>query len=117
MPLRDRAAQFAPFAALTGYEEVIDETARHTEERRELAEDAQALLDRRLRYLAPQIAEKPPVTIVYFVPDPYKKGGKYRHISGRLDAIFKTEQTLHLADGTVIPIRDLITLDSPLLEG
>ena len=116
MPLHDRAAQFAPFAALTGYEEIIDETARPVEERRELAEDARAILDERVKTLAAHLAEQPSVTVVYFVPDQRKQGGSYRHVTGRLVAITTAEPDLRLADGSVIPIRDLYAIDSPLLD-
>lgn len=63
MPLRDRAAQFAPFAALTGYGEAIDETARWTEERREMDENERAVLDSRLRFLSTRLEEQPQVEI------------------------------------------------------
>jgi len=117
MPMCDRAAQFAPFAALTGYGEVIDETARPTEERRELAEDARALLNMRLQSLVAHLKEHPPVTVVFFVPDRRKQGGSYRRVSGRLAAIMQAERTLCLADGTSIPMGELVAIDSPLLDG
>ena len=116
MTLHGRAAQFAPFAALTGYEEVIDETARPTEVRRELADDARALLDMRLNLLAAHLAEQPWVTVAYFVPDQRKQGGRYRRVSGRLVAVMQAEQTLRLGDGTAIPIHELYAIDSPLLD-
>ena len=116
MPLHGRAAQFAPFAALTGYEEVIDETARPTEERRELADDARALLDMHLKLLAAHLAEQPWVTVTYFVPDQRKQGGRYLRVTGRLLAIMRSEQALRLADGTAIPIHELYAIDSPLLD-
>ena len=75
MPLRDRAAQFAPFAALTGYEAAVGETARLTAERRELDAQEAAELNRRLTDLAARLKDRPEVTIEYFVPDERKAGG------------------------------------------
>ena len=77
MPMRDRAAQFAPFAALTGFGAAIRETARRTEPRRELDESEKAALDRKLRRLQARIAERPPVTVSYYRPDERKEGGAY----------------------------------------
>ena len=112
MPLRDRAAQFAPFAALTGYGEAIDETARHTEERRELDENERAVLDNRLSFLAARLEQRPQVEIEHFVPDSRKDGGEYVRTTGRLAAISATARTLVLADGTTIAIDDITAIES-----
>jgi hypothetical protein len=77
MPPENRAAQFAPFAALTGFGAAIRETARRTEPRRELDESEKAALDRELRRLQARIAERPPVTVSYYRPDERKEGGAY----------------------------------------
>ena len=112
MPLRDRAAQFAPFAALTGYGEAIDETARHTEERRELDENERAVLDNRLNFLAARLEQQPQVEIEHFVPDRRKDGGEYVRTTGRLAAISVSARTLVLADGTAIAIDDITAIES-----
>ena len=116
MPLRDRAAQFAAFAALTGYGEAIDETARWTEERREWDENERAILDRRLRFLATRLEEQPQVEIEYFVPDSRKTGGAYVRTSGRLVSISTSARTLLLAEGTLIQLDDIVTSESPLFN-
>ena len=107
MSLHDRAAQFAPFAALTGYDEGIGETARLTEERRELDEDERAVLDSRLRLLTLRLDEQPPVVIEHFVPDKRKAGGAYVKTRGRLAGVSSTSRTLILADGTAISFDDI----------
>ena len=105
MPLSDRAAQFAPFAALTGYEEAVKETARLTEERLELSESAQGELDETLRFLA----ENPGgAVITYFVPDPKKKGGTYVTVSGTVKKICGYEGLLVFTDGTTIPVKEIL---------
>ena len=82
MPLLDRAAQFAPFAALTGHEAAIKETARLTEEEIELDENRKELLDLRLQQLQECLAEQPMVTVTYFKPDEKKAGGAYVSVTG-----------------------------------
>jgi len=116
MPLRDRAAQFAPFAALTGYGEAIDETARWTEERREMDENERAVLDSRLRFLSTRLEEQPKVEIEHFVPDSRKTGGAYVRTEGRLTAISSSSRTLMLIDGTVINLDNITAIESPLFN-
>ncbi len=116
MPLRDRAAQFAPFAALTGYGEAIDETARWTEERRELDENERAILDSRLRFLSARLEEQPPVEIEHFVPDSRKAGGSYVRTEGKLVSIATSSRTLQLADGTGVDLNDIVKIESPLFD-
>ena len=84
MPMRDRAAQFMPFRALTGYEAAVHETARPTDSKAELTEDEKSLLDLRLQELADRITEHPKVTLTYFQPDKRKTGGACVTITGRL---------------------------------
>ena len=76
MPMQDRAAQFSPFAALTGYEEAIYETGRLTEEKTELGEEEKAILDRKQQLLLEKLDERPTLTVTYFVPDEKKSGGR-----------------------------------------
>lgn len=75
MPLADRAAQFSPFAALTGYDNVIQEAARYTDEPVELAEDEQLLLNEKLRLLAHSLSQHPVITVTFFRADEQKEGG------------------------------------------
>ena len=110
MSLRDRAAQFAPFAALTGYEAAVGETARLTAERRELDPQEAAELNRRLAELAARLPERPEVTIEYFVPDERKSGGAYVTETGVVRHVSVPEKTLVMEDGKGIPIDDVISM-------
>ena len=110
MPLRDRAAQFAPFAALTGYEAAVGETARLTSERRELDPQDAEELNRRLTDLAARLKDRPDVTVEYFVPDERKSGGAYVTVTGRVRHISVSERLLVMEDGTVIPLDEVVSL-------
>ena len=107
MPLRDRAAQFAPFAALTGYEAAVGETARLTSERRELDVQEAEELNRRLTDLSARLKDRPKVTIEYSVPDERKSGGAYVTVTGRVRNISVAERLLIMEDGTEIPMEDV----------
>lgn len=107
MPHRDRAAQFAPFAALTGYEAALGETARLSVERRELDAQEAEELNRRLTELAARLPDRPEVTIEYFVPDDRKAGGAYVTVTGRMRHISVAKMTLVMEDGTEIPMEDV----------
>lgn len=107
MPLRERAAQFAPFAALTGYEAAVGETARLTSERRELDPQEAEELNRRLTDLSARLKDRPKVTIEYFVPDERKSGGAYFTVAGRVRHISIAERVLVMEDETVIPMEDV----------
>ena len=106
-----RAAQFSAFAALTGFGDVIDETARRTAPKRELDESEKAELDRKLCAVAARLPEKPAVRIEYFIPDTKKDGGEYVVRSGRVVRIASVRKTLTLDDGTVIPFMDIVGLE------
>ena len=110
MSLHDRAAQFAPFAALTGHEEAVKETARMTDSRIELDENEIQLLDQKLQYLEAQ-SETPVIEITYFLPDQRKSGGEYIEVQGRLKRIDRYNQCLRMEDGTEIPITDILKID------
>lgn len=116
MPAADRAAQFSPFAALTGYEAAIRETARLTERRVELDEDTKAELDRRLRLIAGHLAERPTVCITYFLADGKKEGGSYQTATGFIKKIDEFQQVVVMMDGTLIPIDDIYEVESELLH-
>lgn len=116
MSRHDRAAQFSPFAALTGYEDVLSETARLTDERAELSEDEQAALNARLLILEENISERPEAVITFFVPDGRKRGGEYRTESGAVKRIDEAEMTVIFADGRQIPIADIYRIDGELFR-
>lgn len=114
MPLYDRAAQFAPFAALTGYDDLVDETARVTDEKIELGESQREVLDRQQAFIAIHINEKPLIEVTYFVADTKKSGGKYVVKSGNLKRIDDYSRVYIFTDGTIIPISDIIQIDSDI---
>ena len=113
----DRAAQFSPFAALTGYEDTIEETGRLTEQPVELWEDARMELDRRQQILLENVALSPEISVRYFSPDRKKDGGAYVTVSGRLKSVDPLTRVLQLQNGTHIPLDDIVTLESPLFAG
>lgn len=102
MPIGDRAAQFAPFAALTGYDDVIDETARLTDRMTELSEEMKEILDAKQSFLVDVISTHPTILVTYFVPDAKKQGGMYKTVTGALKMIDEYEKQLVLLDGTRI---------------
>ena len=108
MPIIDRAAQFQPFAALSGYGDAVRETARLTDEKIELTEDEKALLDARLQRLADEIGSQPKVTLTYFQPDKKKTGGAYVCVTGQLKKIDDLEGALILIGGERILIEDIV---------
>lgn len=113
----DRAAQFAPFAALTGYGAAVEETARLTEMPLEQDETAKAVLNEKLRMLADFLAEEPQVTITYFLPDERKAGGAYVRVSGTVKAVEEYEHTVVMTDKTVIPMEHIREISGELFEG
>ena len=117
MTMAQRAAQFSPFAALVGYEDVIDETARQTDSKRELDETEKAELDRKLCVIESHLAEKPVVEIEFFVPDKTKAGGEYVFKSGMVVKILQAQKKLALSDGTEIHIEDIADISGELFAG
>lgn len=112
MPVSDRAAQFAPFAVLTGYGEAIRETERRTNQKIELSESRITELDWRLEELFSRIYEKPKVTITYFVAEERKEGGKYVTHFGELRKFDENNRVLCLEDGTKIALNNIIELQA-----
>ena len=108
----ERAAQFSPFAALSGYEAAIREAARLTEPAVELAEDAAAALDKKLRLLARQLPCRPQVTVTWFEPDARKEGGALRVFTGRLRRVDETAGLLIFEDGQRLPLAAVRALES-----
>ena len=116
MPISDRAAQFAPFAALTGYDAAIKETGRLTDERIELDVEALSALDMKYQLLMEALDEAPEVTITYFQPDERKAGGKYVSAVGTVKKIDDFERRITMRDGTRIPMDDVLSIDGELFS-
>ena len=110
MSLEARAAQFAPFAALTGYDDAVKETARLTNERIDLDDEAKMMLDAKLQVIREQLSEKPLVTITYFVPDAKKDGGKYVTINGNVKKIDDYKHLIILDNSVEITIDEIIDI-------
>lgn len=110
MPMLDRAAQFQPFRALTGYEDAVHEAARQTDEKIELTEDEKALLDAKLQKLADSIDSRPLVTVTWFQPDKRKTGGAYVTTTGQIKKIDDFEGALILLGGERILIEDILDI-------
>ena len=112
--MMDRAARFAPFAAIAGYEEMVLEEARVTEERVDLDEGALSLLNEKLNMIQEFLDEEPEVTITYFEPDKKKSGGAYVSITGVVKRIDEYEHLVILTDGKKIRIEDIYAIGSDL---
>ncbi len=112
MQVQDRAAQFAPFAALNGHHEAVRETARLTDERIELDEYCKAAIDGKLKAIREQtnLREEPAVSVTYFVQDAKKTGGSYETVTGCVKKIDEYEKFLVLTDGMKIPIEEIIEI-------
>lgn len=110
MPLIDRAAQFSPFAALTGHDAAIKETARITDRKIELDEYEIAVLDEKLHQIKEQLIIQPEITVTYFQPDLRKEGGKYVTITSSVKKMDEYMKALVMEDGTRILIEDIIEL-------
>ncbi len=111
MPRMDRAAQFSPFAALTGYDEAVKETARLTKERIELDENAIEILDSKMQRINEGIRFHPFVRITYFVKDETKAGGEYITVNDNVKKINKYGRNIVMENGAVIPIDDIIDIE------
>ena len=107
MSMINRAAQFAPFAALTGYDDAIDETARTTGRKAELESGETEIINRKLNYLKKVSASHPEISVTYFIRDEYKDGGKYITVTGRFRKLDEYTLFVFLEDGTSIPVEDI----------
>lgn len=116
MSRADRAAQFSPFAALTGYDAAVRESARVTERRIELDEGVKAELNARLNCILEHLSEHPQVSITYFMPDEKKSGGAYRTVTGAVRKLDGFAKTLTLVDGTVVPMEEMVHVEGNLFE-
>lgn len=120
MPLQDRAAQFMPFAALTGHEDAVRETARLTDSRVELDEGQREKLDQRLSLLLKSMYEcpglEPEITVIYFRPDEKKAGGAYVSVSGRVQKVDGYRRRILLKDGTALPMDEIVGMEGDVFE-
>ena len=117
MAMIDRAAQFSPFAALTGYEAVIAESGRLTDIATELTEGSKQALDRRLRVIADNLQALPLVSATYFQPDSRKTGGSYVTVTGQVKRIDEYDRVLIFADSREVPLDRLYRLEGELIDG
>lgn len=111
-----REAQFAPFAALTGHDAAVKETARLTQRRLELNEDIKAELDRKIRMLDDSRKDCQEVSVTYFRPDEKKAGGAYLVHVGMVIGVKDYERTLLFADGTEIPLDAIVNIEGDIFE-
>lgn len=110
MSLEARSAQFAPFAALTGYDDQVRETARLTNERKELADGLKMILNDKILRIQDKIDTMPEVTITYFVPDLRKSGGKYVTVAGKVKKIDEFKHLIVFDNKKEIPIQEIIDI-------
>ena len=115
MSLEQRSAQFAPFAALTGYEGQVKETARLTNKKIEINEELKEILNQKIQLIQKKIKEQPQIEITYFIPDSKKDGGRYETICNTIKKIDMYTNEIIMLDGTRIDIDDIIDIQGNLL--
>ena len=116
MSLYARSAQFAPFAALTGYDDAIKETSRETSEKIDIDDGLKSILDSKLQIIMEQIKNKPEISFTYFIPDSKKDGGSYITVIGIVRKIDLYNQIIYLANNTEIPINDIINISGEIFK-
>lgn len=116
MTVYNRAAQFSPFAALTGYEEAVKETARFTDEKAEIDEYHIAMINDKLNIALEKKDQNSILSITFFKPDSRKKGGEYLTVSGILKGVDEVNHTLLLKDNTIIPINLIYDIDGEVFR-
>ena len=116
MSLNDRAAQFSPFAALTGYEDAVAEAARLTDTKIELDEYAKGAINERLNAIQDTLDEQPEVSITYYLPDKKKSGGVYVTVTGRVKKVDEFEHVVVMRNGTKVHIDDIAEIDGEIFE-
>lgn len=109
--MHDRAAQFSPFAALTGYDDTVKETARLTDEKLELTTDRINDLNQKIAFLKEHAEERPQITVEYFIPDEKKSGGKYVTLSGKFRRIDEYNHNMVFTSGEEIPLNDIFEIE------
>lgn len=116
MSLYQRSAQFAPFAALTGYEGQVKETARLTDRRIELDEEMKLILDLKIQVIKEMLSDNPEVEITYFIPDTRKDGGKYETIINNVKKIDSYNEHIIMQNNLKIEIKEIININSNILK-
>lgn len=116
MSIHDRAAQFSPFAALTGYDGAVKETARLTHKRMELNEDTLNILDMKFHIILEHLKEEPVISLTYFVADERKEGGSYVTVTGRVIKADTFKGQITLEGKGVIPLGDIIDIDGDIFN-
>lgn len=116
MSLHQRSAQFAPFAALTGYEGQVKETARLTDKRIEIDEELKQILDMKIQVIKEKISSKPELEITYFIPDDKKDGGRYETIFDNISKIDNYNEKLIMQNGLKIDIKEIIDINSEIFK-
>ena len=114
MPMSDRAAQFAPFAALTGYDAAIKETGRLTDEKIEMDEEALNILNMKFQILVDSLDDEPEVTFTYFKPDERKAGGAYLEVTGTVKKVDDFERRIVMQNGTKMPMDDILNIEGDI---
>jgi hypothetical protein len=112
----NRAAQFSPFAALTGYDDLVRESARTTDRKIELSEDDLADINRKLKLMQEHLSESPQISVIFFAPDSLKSGGEYLEKVGVVKKVKILAQSLLMEDGMEIPFSDIVFLSGALFE-
>ena len=115
MSIYDRAAQFAPFSALTGHDDAIRETARLTDRKIELDDYDKMLLDNKMNFILNHISEQPEIKVTYFIPDSNKQGGMYLDFAGNIKRFDTVERKICFTDKTEIFVDDIIEIKSEIL--
>ena len=114
MPMIDRAAQFSPFAALTGYDAAIKETGRLTDAKIELGEEALNILNMKFQLLVDSLADEPEITFTYFKPDERKAGGAYIEVTGTVKKVDDFERLIVMQNGTKMPMDDILNIEGEI---
>ena len=117
MPLLDRAAQFAPFAALTGYDAAIKETGRLTDEKIEMDEEALNILNMKFQILVDNLHDEPEASFTYFKPDERKAGGAYLEVTGTVKKVDDFERVITMQDGTKMLMDNILNIDGEIFAG
>lgn len=116
MSVESRAAQFSPFAALTGYSDSVKETARLTDKKRDLSEDMKSKIDMKLQLIEDHINERPEITVLYFVKDKKKSGGEYLEYTGKVRRIDIVNKNIIFTDKNIICLDDIFDISADFIK-
>lgn len=116
MSIENRAAQFAPFSALTGYEDAVKETARITDSKKILSEGIKEIINEKINYIKNNLKTIGEVNITYFLKDKKKTGGKYTTITDLVKKIDINNCLIYLRRGTIISFDDISNIDNPIFD-